>query len=364
MMYDTLCNGGEYNSFSSSYSDTDFISTFIYVMNSYTEPDPVIFKEVCDTLFPMATKLPMNKRIEAAVKREFLDYYLGYDFTLTYGERLIDIPATLDPGAYSTTVPLTATTTTIQTAVIATHTLTSHHESGDTIVDGSMTSVLSITSNNTPMINCAVAGLARRYYDSNGTFDALLSAHSHAHHVSSYSALLDKYPNENIAADGTKWQEVMIGLYSFIFKLPPDMKNNILDVIGYCYLENQRWFRNKSSVALTDYYLPLTGYSSGAGSDFHSIFKFGNGSTYLEFVTMTKSSFTYFSDYGQTDSAVGVTFTITNSIFEVTNLANPYDPIFPTQFIGAGGNITGKDYVPVVDLRQGAGSNTGFKMHD
>ncbi|GME99696.1 unnamed protein product [Ambrosiozyma monospora] len=343
----------------------------------------------------MATVLPMNERIEAAVKQEFYNNYLGYDYTLTYGQHVIDIPATLDPGAYSTTVPLTATPTTIRTTGDATYTVYQPYEVeyqvvlggnltttatknvtvssvvtdyvSSNIVDNHVATVLSITSNNTPIINCAVAGLAFQYYDSNGTFDSFMSAHSNSSYVASYSSLLDKYPNQNIATNGTRWQEVMIGLYNFIFELPPKMKNGVLDVIGHCYMENQVLYKDASSVALSDYYYPLLYYTSGDGKNFQSIFKFGNGTTYLELITVTSGTDGTDDGYSATkvNSTGGTTTTTTSSISisEDTLVANPYVPIFPTEFIGAGGNVNGKDYAPVVDLRQAAGRNNGLRFH-
>ncbi|GMG60199.1 unnamed protein product [Ambrosiozyma monospora] len=262
MEYDAYLNGGDFNSFYSTYSDQHFVSSYLDVLDSFiSETDPSIYNEICNTLYTMATRLPMNERIEAAVKQEFLNNYLGYEFTLTYEQDVLTVPATLDPGAYSSNIPLTAKPTTIITTGEATYTTYKPYElefqvvlagnlttkatknitassvittsvSGSTVVGG-VASVLSITSNNIPIINCAVAGLARQYYDSNGTFESFMSANSDSAYVSSYSSLLGKYPDQNIAANGTKWQEVMIGLYNVIFKLPPDMQNDILDVIGY-----------------------------------------------------------------------------------------------------------------------------------
>ncbi|GMG26394.1 unnamed protein product [Ambrosiozyma monospora] len=385
MEYDAVFNGGEYNSFSSTYSDRNFITSYLDVLASYVNATgPADYNEICNTLYPMATRLPMNERIEAAVKQEFLNNYLGDDYTLTYGQYVLTLPATLDPGAYSSNVPLTAKPSTIITTGEATYTTYKPYEleyqvvlagnltttatknitassvittsvSGSTVVGG-VASVRSITSNNTPIINCAVAGLARQYYDSNGTFDSFMSANSDSAYVSSYSSLLEKYPDQNIARNGTKWQEVMIGLYNVIFKLPPDMQNDILDVIGYCYLENQRVAKTKdaSSMGLSDYYIPLASYTPGDGRDFQSIFKFGNGTTYLNFITVTEKD----SEMSQAH-ANGTT---SYSISEDTLKANPYIPIFPTQFQGAGGNLNEKNYA-VVDLRQAAGRNTNVVPH-
>ncbi|GMG29292.1 unnamed protein product [Ambrosiozyma monospora] len=385
MEYDAIFNGGDFNSFSSTYSDQNFISSYLDVLSSYINAsDPSDYNEICNTLYPMATRLPMNERIEAAVKQEFLTNYFGYEFILTYGQDVLTVPATLDPGASSSNVPLTTQPTTIVTTGNATYTMYKPYEleflivltsnstttairsitgsstitapvSGTTVVGG-MASVLSITSNNIPIINCAVAGLARQYYDSNGTFDSFMSAHSNSAYVSSYSSLLGKYPDQNIAANGTKWQEVMIGLYNVIFKLPLDMQNHILDVIGYCYLENQRLAKTKdaSSMGLSDYYIPLVNYSPGDGRDFQSIFKFGNGTTYLNLVTVsgTDSKMTHTHASGSTSF----------SISEDTVVANPYVPIFPTQFQGAGENLNVKTYA-VVDLRPGAGRNNALGPH-
>ncbi|GMG40173.1 unnamed protein product [Ambrosiozyma monospora] len=382
MEYDAIFNGGEFNSFSSTYSDKKFISSYLDVLASYmNETDPAVYNEMCSTLYPMATVLPMNERIEAAVKQEFLNNYLGYDLTLSFGQKVLELPATLDPGAYSSNVPLTAKPTTILTTGEATYTTYKPYEleyqvvlagnltttatknitassvittsvSGSTVVGG-VASVLSITSNNTPIINCAVAGLARQYYDSNGTFDSFMSANSDSAYVSSYSSLLEKYPNQNIATNGTKWQEVMIGLYNVIFKLPADMQNDILDVIGYCYLENQRMAKTKdaSSMALSDYYIPLTNYGPGDGRDFQSIFKFGNGTTYLNLVTVTETD----SKMTHTQANGTTSFSISEDILQ----ANPYIPIFPTKFQGAGENLNVKNYA-VVDLRQAAGRNNAL----
>ncbi|GMG55967.1 unnamed protein product [Ambrosiozyma monospora] len=385
MEYDAIFNGGEYNSFSSTYSDSNFIPAYLAILASYMNAsDPSIYNEICNTLYTMATRLPMNERIEAAVKQEFLNNYLGYEFILTYGQDVLTVPATLDPGAYSSNVPLTAKPTTIITTGEATYTTYKPYElkfqvvlagnlttkatknitgssvittsvSGSTVVGG-VASVLSITSNNIPIINCAVAGLARQYYDSNGTFDSFMSAHSNSAYVSSYSSLLGKYPDQNIAVNGTKWQEVMIGLYNVIFKLPLDMQNHILDVIGYCYLENQRMAKTKdaSSMGLSDYYIPLVNYSPGDGRDFQSIFKFGNGTTYLNLVTVTETD----SKMTHTQANGTTSFSISEDILQ----ANPYIPIFPTKFQGAGENLNVKTYA-VVDLRPGAGRNNALGPH-
>ncbi|GMG39537.1 unnamed protein product [Ambrosiozyma monospora] len=384
MEYDAYFNGGDYNSFTSTYSDQHFVHSYLTILGSYMNAsDPADYNEVCNTLYPMATRLPMNERIEAAVKQEYLDNYLGYNYTLTYGQDVLTVPATLDPGAYSSSVPLTTQPTTIKTTGEATYTTYQPYNltfevifagnstttvtktiiasstitipvSGTTTISGMMGSVLSITSNNTPIINCAVVGLAREYYTGTGQFESFMSAHSKAPYVSSYSSIVGKYPNQNIAANGTEWQEVMIGLYNVIFKLPPDMQNNILDVIGYCYLENQKMAKTKdaSSMALSDYYIPLSNYGPGDGRDFQSIFKFGNGTTYLEFVTLTES------DGGTEATQTNGTHSI--SMLVKTLAANDYIPIFPTQFQGAGGNLNSSNYA-VVDLRPAAGRNNGLR---
>ncbi|GME73612.1 unnamed protein product [Ambrosiozyma monospora] len=157
------------------------------------------------------------------------------------------------------------------------------------------------------MMDFQVSSLAYSSYISNNINSA---------HVSNYISILNSCSTKNLLnpASSVLYTQVLAGLYGFIFKLPPQFRPKLYDILGYAYMN--------SITATTP--MTLSNYQLGGGALFRSIFTFGGLDEYGQTVVLTTINIT---------DSDGLVYSLESTITEVagdSDVVGQHPLIFPT----------------------------------
>ncbi|GME78566.1 unnamed protein product [Ambrosiozyma monospora] len=152
--------------------------------------------------------------------------------------------------------------------------------------------------------------------------------------------MIDHYQNVDIFGQRSKLNQtnfdvVMAEIYNFIFHLPTERKKQVLDYLGYCYIDNFMTPSSPSSITqgnqtttissnspiTSSHEFIMANYDPVKATFFSTFFTFGNPTNFIYFFTRTNSnSTTLVENTGITNQVAWVptSFLGTGSV-EVTN---------------------------------------------
>ncbi|GME75105.1 unnamed protein product [Ambrosiozyma monospora] len=168
--------------------------------------------------------------------------------------------------------------------------------------------------------------------------------------VLAYVAMVEKYQSVDIFGqktkpDKTNFDVVMAEIYNFIFHLPTERKKQVLDYLGYCYIDKYMTLSlsislttithgntttimpSKSSITSSHAFI-MANYDTVEATFFSQFLSFGNMSNFIYFTTTTIGN--------------------TSSLVEMTGSSDQIAWV-STSFLGTG-TIDVTDQVPTVGI--------------
>ncbi|GMG56178.1 unnamed protein product [Ambrosiozyma monospora] len=236
-------------------------------MMVYLQPSPYLIVNT-STILPYDTNaVTVTDAGSSAVLADYFPFFVSYTIT----SRLV---ASYGIGIYT----FVSTSWTHSVTTVSHNTTIFQGDTGSNVLHP----IRTVTPNITRLVNCGVTALVYDYYSGIPPFEEFISSNLNETYVNRYINLIESFTSSNIDKNPKDYQRVYAGFYNFIFESPLDRLVQLLDYMGYCYMEYET---NTESFSMTR-------YTTGAlGADvFTQIFSFGDMSGFISFGTTTASN--------------------------------------------------------------------------
>ncbi|GME71523.1 unnamed protein product [Ambrosiozyma monospora] len=158
-----------------------------------------------------------------------------------------------------------------------------------------------MTLNTKGIIQCGIIALAEDSMNNSAEFMKVI--HSNDTNVQAYTSMIDYYQNVDIFGEQTKanrtnYNIVLANIYNFIFHLPTERKKQVLDYLGFCYIDQYMTIdpsqitsqTNSLITSTTSKQFVMTNYDTVKATFFSNLLSFGNLTNYIYFTTVTNGT--------------------------------------------------------------------------
>ncbi|GME70729.1 unnamed protein product [Ambrosiozyma monospora] len=312
---DTSTSSDFLSDYRSDYLQQDIYKTY-YTASLYQECSPIstaqqgVLKSICDNVQTLTSDLPFLDAISEDARYGFIDMISRAAYT--WGNLTLNPYATTpqtinDTGVYvSTYYPLEVTYNITQEIYITSwdtifsETIVSPSVSSTVMTSSNKVSKGAVTSNILTttghlevdiqkLVNCGVQALIFDYANKTERFTSYIDTHGNETFVLQYVDIVNgSLVDVNIAKYPKEFQRVNANFYNFIYKLPLERQDSLLDYMGYCFLQkftNLPITHDDSTTAATPF--EMKNWKSGDGSFFKEMFSFGYNSGFVIYFSTT-----------------------------------------------------------------------------
>ncbi|GMG21221.1 unnamed protein product [Ambrosiozyma monospora] len=138
------------------------------------------------------------------------------------------------------------------------------------------------------LVNCGVQALIFDYVKEPDNFISYIETHGNESFVLKYVDIVNgSLEDVNIAKYPKEFQRVNANFFNFIFKLPLERQDSLLDYMGYCCLQKFTDLQTTQGDRTTSTPFEMVNWKSGDGSFFKEMFSFGFQGGFVNYISTT-----------------------------------------------------------------------------
>ncbi|GMG22603.1 unnamed protein product [Ambrosiozyma monospora] len=274
-----------------------------------TTADQGAFRSICDNIQTLTSDIPLLEDITSDAELIFSDLILigDYIWGSTTLHPYVTTPETItDTGIYvSTYYPLEVTyniteqiqiyswNTTFSGTMMSPFVSRTVMTSSQLVSSGEVTSNVITTTGHLKadvqkLVNCGVHALIFDYVKDPDNFISYIETHGNESFVLQFVDIVNgSLVDVNIAKYPREFQRVNANFFNFIFKLPLERQDSLLDYMGYCFLQKFTNSPITQGDRTTSTAFEMINWKSGDGSFFKEMFRFGFPQGFVNYISTT-----------------------------------------------------------------------------